>query len=335
MIRRRHVLTVLGIAAGLVGPARAEVGEVVFAREYGLQFLPTMIMERDRLVEKRAAQDGIADLKVQWASFGGPAVINDGLISGSVHFGTFGSVPLITLWSKTRSGAGVMGVAPMATFPVYLNTRDPKVNTIKDLGERNRIAVPAIRVSAQALLLEMAAVETWGEDGLTRLDPLTVSMSHPDAVVAMSTDKGFVNTHFVSPPFHEQEMKFPGVHTITTNTAILGGPATAVVLASTQKFRTSNPTVYRAVREALVESIDIINRDKRAAAQAYLDATGDKRSTLDEVTGIISASDYVFTTKPQKLERTAAFMAKLHLIRTAPSSWKELFFPEMADQDGD
>ncbi len=335
MIARRSLSLALGLFMALSGPARAEVGEVVFAREYGLQFLPTMIMERDHLVEKRAAADGIPDLKVRWASFGGPSVINDGLISGSVHFGTFGSVPLITLWSKTRNGAGVLGVAPMATFPVYLNTRDPNVHGIKDLGERNRIAVPAVKISAQALLLEMAAVETWGDDALTRLDPLTVSMSHPDAVVAMSTDKGSVDTHFVSPPFHEQEMRFPGVHTITTNTAILGGPATAVVLASTQKFRTANPTVFRAVREALLDSIDIINRDKRAAAEAYLDATGDKRSTLDEVTAIISAPDYVFTTKPQKFERTAAFMARLGLIRTPPLSWKELFFPEMDDQTGD
>ena len=294
-----------------------------------------MIMERDHLVEKHAALDGIAGLKVRWASFGGPTVINDGLISGSVHFGTFGSVPLITLWSKTRNGAGVMGVAPMATFPVYLNTRDPKVLAVKDLGERNRIAVPSIKISAQALLLEMAAVETWGSDALTRLDPLTVSMSHPDAVVAMSTDKGSVDTHFTSPPFHEQEMRLLGVHTITTNTEILGGPATAVVLASTQKFRAANPTVYRAVRKALLESINIINQDKRAAAQAYLDATGEKRSTLDEVTAIISAPDYMFTTKPQKFERTAAFMAKLQLIRSAPASWKDLFFPEMSDQSGD
>ena len=248
MIRRRSFVAALGVIGGLVSSARAEVGEVVFAREYGLQFLPTMIMERDHLVEKHAALDGIADLKVRWASFGGPTVINDGLISGSVHFGTFGSVPLITLWSKTRNGAGVMGVAPMATFPVYLNTRDPKVLAVKDLGERNRIAVPSIKISAQALLLEMAAVETWGSDALTRLDPLTVSMSHPDAVVAMSTDKGSVDTHFTSPPFHEQEMRLLGVHTITTNTEILGGPATAVVLASTQKFRAANPTVYRAVR---------------------------------------------------------------------------------------
>ena len=162
------------------------------------------------------------------------------------------------------------------------------MRTVADFSERNKIAVPSVKVSAQALLLEMAAVETWVESALTRLDPLTVSMAHPAAVAAMSTDRGIVDSHFTSPPFHEQEMKFPGVRTVTTNTAILGGPATAVVLAGTSKFRAANPTVFRAVREALVEAIGIINADKRAAARLYLEVTGDKRSTEDEVTAIIS-----------------------------------------------
>lgn len=335
MTGRRTILAGLAFAPVLGRTARAEVTEVVFAREYGLQFLPTIVMERHGLVEKHAQANGIPGLKVRWSSFGGPSVINDGMISGAIHFGTFGSVPLITLWSRTRNGVGVAGVAPMATFPVYLNTRDPAVRSVKDFSDRNRIAVPAVKISAQALLLEMAAIETWGEAAFTRLDPLTVSMSHPDAVVAMSTDKGAVDSHFVSPPFHEQEMRFPGVHTVTTNTDILGGPATAVVLASTRRFRDVNPVVFRSVRQALLEAVDTINANKRAAAGLYLEATGDKRSTEDEITAIISDPGYVFTTKPQKFERTAAFMAQIKLIHAAPTSWKDLFFPEMAEMTGD
>ncbi len=332
---RRGLLAGAGLVALSGRIARAEVQEVVFAREYGLQFLPTMVMEHGGLVEKHAMQHGIQGLRTKWASFGGPSTINDGIISGSIHFGTFGSVSLITLWSKTQSGAGVLGVAPMATFPVYLNTRDPNVHAISDLTDKDRIAVPAVKVSAQALLLEMAAVETWGDAAVNRLDPLTVSMSHPDAVVAMSTDKGSVNTHFVSPPFHEQEMKFPGVHTIATNTQILGGPATAVVLASTRKFQAANPLVYRAVLDALIESIDTINRDKHAAAQVYVEITGEQRSTVDEITAIISDPGYMFTMAPQKFEKTAAFMARMGLIKAAPKSWRDLFFPDIAGQVGD
>ena len=47
-------LAVSALAA--LTPARAEVAEVTVAQQYGVSFLPLMIMERDGLIEKQGAR---------------------------------------------------------------------------------------------------------------------------------------------------------------------------------------------------------------------------------------------------------------------------------------
>ena len=61
-----------------------------------------MLMERDGLIEKHAKAAGV-EVKTNWQKVAGPSVINDGLLSGNVHFGAVGAPSLITLWSRTKS----------------------------------------------------------------------------------------------------------------------------------------------------------------------------------------------------------------------------------------
>jgi NitT/TauT family transport system substrate-binding protein len=144
-----------------------------------------------------------------------------------------------------------------------------------------------------------------------------------------------VNAHFTSSPFYEQELKLPGVHLITTNYDILGGPATAVVIAASTKYRDANPKSYRAFYDALSEAIDIINKDKRAAAKVYLEQAKDTKNTPEDIFAMISAPDYAYTLAPQKVYKTAEFMNKIGTIKHKPSTWKDLFFPEVQGVQGD
>src|SRR3954470_22746658 len=98
-------------AVALNTAALAEVAELRAARQYGLSTLPLMIMEDARLIEKHARQLGLPDLKVTWVQLGGPAAMNEGLISGDLHFGAGGAPALITLWARTKGTANeVRGV---------------------------------------------------------------------------------------------------------------------------------------------------------------------------------------------------------------------------------
>ena len=122
---------------------------------------------------------------------------------------------------------------------------------------------------------------------------------------------------------------------ITTNYETLGGPATALVITAGGKFRDANPKAFKAFLDALGEAIRIINADKRAAAQVYLDVAKDTKNTVDDILAIISDKDYAYTLQPQKVFKTAQFMAKIGTIKQAPAAIEDLFFPEIGKIDGD
>jgi len=314
-------------------PAFAEVSEVQVAQQYGVSFLPLMLMERDKLVEKHAKAAGLAGVTVSWTKVAGPSVINDGLVSGSVHFAATGAPSLITLWDK--SNGAVKGVSSMTTYPLYLVSRDPAVKAIKDFGEKDKIAVPSIKVSTQAILLQMAAAKTWGPGEYGRLDPLTIGLSHPDALLALTSGTGGVNAHFTSSPFYEQEVKFPGVRTITTSYEILEGRATAVLITASSRFRDANPKTYRAFYDGLSEAIQTINKDKRAAAKIYLEQSQDKKNSVEDIVRIIDNPDYEYTLRPEKVFKTAVFMNQIGSIKKRPGSVRDLFFPDVHPLGGD
>jgi NitT/TauT family transport system substrate-binding protein len=318
-----------------IAQARAEVSEVTVAQQYGVAFLPFMIMERDGLAEKHAKASGIEGLKVNWVKVAGPSVMNDGLLSGTMHFASQGAPSMITLWDRTRGNMGIKGVSAMTTYPLFLVTKNPEVKSVKDFTDKDKIAVPSVKISTQAVMLQMAAAEAFGEKNYTRLDPLTISLSHPDAFLALTNNTAGVNAHFASSPFYEQEIKMPGAHVITTNYEILGGPASALIVTTTTKFRESNPKTYRAFYDGLAEAIETINKDKRAAAKAYLDIAKDTKNSVDDIFAIINDKDYAYTLQPQKVLKTAQFMAKVGSIKQNPKTVEEMFFPEAAALGGD
>jgi NitT/TauT family transport system substrate-binding protein len=331
MTMARAVAFLLALVGAL--PARAEVGEITVAQQYGVSFLPLMVMEKHALVEKHAAQAGLAGFKVSWVKLAGPSSMNDGLLSGSLHFAAQGAPSLITLWDKTHGQ--IKGVSAMTTYPLYLVTRNPAVTTIKDFSAADKIAVPSVKISTQAIMLQMAASAAFGEKEFARLDSLTVSLAHPDAVLALGNATIGVNAHFSTSPFYEQEIKLPGAHLVTTNYEILGGPATAVVITASAQFRTGNPKAYRAFVDALAEAIDSINKDKRAAAQLYLDAAGDKKNSVADIHATISDKDYAYTLTPAKVLKTAQFMAGIGSIKQTPAAIGDLFFDDGRNLGGD
>jgi len=332
-MKLQPLIAALVILAG-AGAARAEVNEVTIAQQFGVAFLPLMLMERDGLVEKHAKALGI-EVKTNWQKVAGPSVINDGLLSGTVHFGAVGAPSLITLWAKTKSNVGVKGMAAMTSYPLYFVTRNGDLKSLKDLSSKDKIAVPSVKISTQALMLQMAAADLFGQANYQKFDELTVSLAHPDALIALTNNTGGVNAHFSTSPFYEAEMKLPGARLLTTSYDILGGRASALVVITTARFHDANPKVYKAFLEAERQAIDAINRDKKKAAQDYLDIAQDKKSTLEEIYNVINDKDYAYTLSPEKVFKTAVFMGKVGTIKDPPAKWQDLFFPDIHDLPGD
>jgi NitT/TauT family transport system substrate-binding protein len=324
----RHACAVLiAVLSALPIAARAELAEIKVAKQYGISYLPLMLMEDGKLIEKHAKAAGL-DVTVSWATFAGGNVMNDALLSNSLQFASGGVGPLLTLWSRTRGNLDVRAVAALNSMPLFLVTRNPNVKTIKDFTEKDRIALPAVKISVQALALQMAAEQAFGPGQQNRLDHLTVTMSHPDAMQALLAGQSEVDSHFGSPPFQYQELAKPGMRVVLNNYDVMGGAVTFNVVWTTHKFRTDNPKLYDAFVKALDEAQATINGDKRAAAEAYLRISKDK-DTLDNIARMMNDPQIVYTTTPQNVMKYADFMVKTGAIKIKPDSWKNLFFPNV------
>jgi NitT/TauT family transport system substrate-binding protein len=320
-------IALVGALALLSAAASAELAEINVAQQYGIGYLSLMVMEEQKLIEKHAKAAGV-DVKVNWAKFAGGNVMNDALLSNSLQFASGGVGPFVTLWSRTKGNLDVKAVSAINSMPLYLNTRNPNVKTIKDFTEKDRIALPAVKVSIQAVTLQMAAEKAFGEGQQGKLDALTVTLSHPDAQVALLSGASEITAHFSSPPFQYQQLEKPGIHTVLSSYDVLGGPATFNVVWTTSKFRNENPKLYDAFVKALDEATATINRDKKAAAEAYLRISKDK-DNVNNILAMLNDPAIVYTTTPQNVMKYVDFMARTGSIKVKPDSWKDLFFPNI------
>lgn len=202
-------MAVFVVAIGIAAAAHAEVTEVKLAEQYGLPYLPLEVVKKYRLIEEEAEKSGLGALTVTWAKFGSGAAMNDALLSGRLDFASGGVAPMLKIWDKTRGTIDVKGVVSLGSMPMYLNTNNPKVRSIKDFGEQDRIALPAVKVSIQAIVLQMAAAKALGEADSSKLDAMTVSMKHPDAMAALLSNRTEITAHFGNSPFQELELPAP------------------------------------------------------------------------------------------------------------------------------
>jgi hypothetical protein len=112
-------------------------------------------------IEKQAAARGIGDLKINWAKMAGPSVMVDAIISGNLHFSAQGVPSLALMWDRTKGGVGVKAISAVTNTDIYLNTRNPNIKSIRDFTDKDRIALPSVKVSTQALFLQIASEKEW------------------------------------------------------------------------------------------------------------------------------------------------------------------------------
>lgn len=311
-----------------IGPSSAEVTKVTVARQYGLQYIPIMIMMREKLFEKHARNAGLADLEVNWVQLGGAAAMNDALLAGNAHYVIGGVPPYLILWDRTRrTPTPAKAIAALNYFPIFLVTRNPNVKTIRDFTERDRIALPAIKISTQAIILQMAAEKEFGESGRFRLDPLTVAMSVPDGLTALLSGKGDVTSYFGQAPFQYQALQQPGIRLVLNSYDVLGGPATLNVIWTTERFYQDNPKINAAFYAALEEAIAMTNGDKRRAAQVYLEITGDKKNTVNDIVKTLNDPQIGYSTTPMHVMKFVDFLHRIGTLKNKPTAWKDVFLP--------
>ncbi|WP_245297150.1 MULTISPECIES: ABC transporter substrate-binding protein [Rhodomicrobium] len=329
----KHLSKIL--AAALIfagaGAAHAETAQLRIAQQFGVSYLPVIVAKEKGLIEKAVEKAGLPAPKIEWLQLSGAAAMNEALISGSLDFASAGIAPLITTWAKTKGTANVIGVAALGSVPNVLTSSNPDVKTIKDFTDKDRIALPAVKIGFQPQVLQMAAEKAFGQ--FDKLDSLTVSMPHPDATAALLSGKSEITAHFTSPPFVQQQLKDPRIHKVLSSYDVLGGPHTFNVLYTTAAFADANPKTIAAIIAALDEASAWIIANPADAAQLYIKAEGSKLAP-DFVEAIIRDPDIRFTTVPEKAEAFADFQYRVGTIKVKPASWKDLFVAPLHDRAG-
>lgn len=329
-MRRREFCLGLLAAPALARSALAdEASSITLISQHGLPYLPMMVMEEQKLVEKHAGELGLPALKTDYRTLGGTQSLMDALIAGQMHFGIAGVPGLATLWDKTVGTPNeVRGLSAAQAMPFLLVTSRPEIKSIKDFKEGDKIAVPGIKNSNQAICLQMAAAKEWGQANYAKLDPYTITLPHPDAAIAIISKSTELTAHYGVSPFQNYEVAAPGTHVVLKSYDTLGGQTTNGVMFMAKKFRDANPKVTAAVYAALSEASDFINKQPRQSAEIYIRKTSEKRAGAAELEKMISDPDNAWTTTPQNAMRYVEFMHKVGTVKKLPADWKDMFMPE-------
>ena len=327
-------LALAAVMAAGADVAWAEANELRISKGFGIHYMPLYIMEKLKLVEKRAAAAGLGDVSVSYRVIDGGNIINDAMLAGSLDIATGGVPGFLTLWDKSRAipQLQVHGLSGVGAGSVWLVTRNPNIKTLADYTEKDRIAVPGIKTSFVAVVLQMAAAKAFGRENYAKLDLLTVGISHPDALAAMLSGKTEITSHFSSPPFSYIENDQPGFHRVVNSSDIFGA-LTIIMSYTTRRFYDANPKLSAAFVAAVDDAATYIAAHKREAARIYIDLAQVKASE-DEMLRMLDDPDTHFSAAPNGAMTYASFMADIGTLKARPVDWKDLFFPPVHDRPG-
>jgi sulfonate transport system substrate-binding protein len=307
--------------------------EIALSRQPGIFYMPSHIIEKQKLIEKHAATLGVPGITTKWLTFSGGGAQTDALLAGGVDILNTGTGNLLLLWDRTRGG--VEGIVATSALPMTLISRDPHIKSLKDFGPNDKIALPTVKVSTQAIVLQIAAGELFGPDQWSKLDPNTVQLGHPDAYAAMSNPQHEVRSHFSIPPFTFLEMKnVPGAHVVLESPDVMGGPLSQAQFFTTTKFADANPKIIQAVRLATKEAQDLIRSDPKLAVEIYKEITGDKTPVEDLLAWLKEPGMMEWNLEPQGTMKFANHLFKTGTLKRQAKAWTDYYLPVAHDLKG-
>ena len=325
----------LAVAAlvGFARPGHAETETLRILRPVDLAALPLLIAEHEKLIEKAAQKAGINALTIKWSAPGKTGPL-DALAAGQADFVAAEIVPfLIGTEASADKMPPVRALAALAQRPYVLVTRNAAVKTIRDFKDNDRIAVPSVKNSGPAVLLEMAAAQEWGPDKYAKLDPLTVARSDEAATEAVESGKGDIASHFSRSPYSDDELADSKIHRVMDSFDI-AGPHSATLLVTTTRFHDAHPSICAALLGALTEADQLIKSSPGHAAEIYVGMEKDHDIALEDLSDMIGEPDLAYSTAPAGIMRLAEFMQRIGRLKHPPASWKDVFLPEAHDLAG-
>ena len=323
----KYVAAVLAAALFMPVMAYSDVKkEVSIALQPGFPYIGALVMEKQGLIEKHAEALGLQGFKVSWPRVNGGGAQTDAMLAGAVDVVTPGAGNLLLLWDRTKGG--VKGIAGISAQTLTFVSRNPNIKSLKDLGPNDKIALPTIKVSTQAVLSQMAAVKMFGVDNATKFDGNTVQLGHPDAMAALSNPQHELTSHFGASPYSYLELKrIPGAHVVTDTTEILGEPLTIAQFFATTKYADANPTAVQAIMEAAIEAGEFVQNNPAAAIEIYKEASKDQTANAELLEALQQPGVLNYGAAPRGTMKLAEHLFRTGVIKTLPKAWTDYYLP--------
>ncbi len=317
----------------LARPALAEVAELRLLRPLDLVALPLLVMEHEHLIERTAEAMGLGTVAVVWSAPGQTGPIETLGAGGSDLVAADVAPFLLAADATAGTPDEVRALGALAQLPYVLVTRNPAIHTIRDFAAADRIAVPELKISGPALMLQLAAAQEWGAEHYNKLDALVVARPDAAAAAALLAGKPEINAHFSRTPYADDELANPAIHRVMDSFDITG-PHSAAVVAATMRFRAANPTLCAAILSALQEAGDFIKSNPGAAAEIFATMVKDQDTPIEDLTDMIGDPDLAYKAAPVGVMRLIDFMQRVGRSKRRPASWQDLFLPEARDLPG-
>lgn len=233
-----------------------DVAKLTVVQQYGMAYAPLKVIQEKGLIEEN--YDG--DVEVNFQTLNSGASINDAFVAGDVDVGLMGVAPAIT--GSLNEGVPYKICSNVSAQPHKLMTNDPNIKTLKDIGEKDQIALVNIG-SIQHILLAMAAKEQLGD--AHALDNNIAAMAHPDGMTALLN--GSVKCQLTTSPFVFKEAKEEGISEVDAIESVWPEGNSFIVAVASTDLHDNNPALYEAVLAAFDDAIAFMNDDPEAAAE--------------------------------------------------------------------
>lgn len=288
--------------------------KITLAYQYGIAYLPVLIMEQQGLLEKHLPEG----YTVEYQVINSGTSINDGVTAGDIDVAYIGFAPAITGATK-----GIYKIySGIGAAPNGLITKDNSKKTLKDFKSGDQISVVGIG-SAQHLYLAMAAKEVLGD--ARALDSNLIAASHPDGLQSMLN--GQVTAQVTATPYLEQGIASEGVHEIEEVREAFPEGLPFIFGATSEAFH-SNTEAYQALVDATNEAFTYIEENKDASAELLSEKTDISKQ---DILKYMDQDDVFFSAPLPGIMEVAKFMYEEKFIDAEVTSLSDIAWDNVTE----
>ncbi|MGM0378805.1 MAG: ABC transporter substrate-binding protein [Bacillota bacterium] len=280
--------------------------ELVIADQFGLAYAPVQIMKEKKFLEKR-----LKDYNIKWVKLGNASAIREAIVSEKLDVGFTGIPPFIIGYENDTPWKIITG---LSQSPLGLVSSDKSIKTLKDIEKTFKIALPQPG-SIQHILLSMAAKDKLNDS--KHFDKQLVSMSHPNGMSALNSNSE-IKLHFTSPPYLQKELEIDRNFLVISGKEAFGNEFTFIVGLGSKKLY-ENKDEYKAVKMAIFESIDFINKKPKETLNILSKYYEYDKDTLKS---LIYDKDMKFSKEIKGLDKFIDFMYENDMINKSYESDK-------------